>query len=117
MASMIEAVLVELSKHDVEKVEEVDMVLGELTFLGREQLEFAYSILIKNTVLEGSQLVISTEKIQVRCPSCGYDGGVDYLDGTDHYAVPDLSCPRCAGRVDIVKGKSCSITSLKVVER
>jgi hydrogenase nickel incorporation protein HypA/HybF len=118
MASIIEAVLAELQKYDVERVEEVDMVVGELTFLGPEQLEFAYSILIKNTILEGSDLVISTEKVQVRCAACGYEGGVEYIDGgSDHYVIPDLSCPKCGGRVEIIKGKSCSVNSLKVVER
>jgi hydrogenase nickel incorporation protein HypA/HybF len=118
MASIIEAVLAELQKHDVEKVEEVDMVVGELTFLGREQLEFAYGILIKDTILEGSELVISTEKVEVRCVACAYVGRVEYIDGrSDHYAIPDLSCHRCGGRVEITKGKSCSVTSLKVVER
>ena len=118
MASIIEAVLAELAKHDVEKVEEVDMVVGELTFLGQEQLEFAYSILTQTNILKGSELVISTEKVKVLCSKCGYEGGVDYIDrGMDHFAIPNLSCPRCGGPVELVKGKSCSVTSLKVVER
>jgi len=118
MASIIEAVLAELDKHDIEKVEEVDMMVGELTFLGPEQLEFAYSILTKNTILEGSVLVISEEKVRIRCPTCGYEGGVEYIDGgNDHYSIPNLSCPHCSGRVEVTKGKSCSVTSLKVVEK
>jgi len=118
MASIIESILAELSKHDVEKVEEVDMVIGELTFLGREQLEFAYEILTRDNILHDSKLVIKEEKITVRCPNCGYSGGVQYLDrGSDHFSVPDLSCPKCGARAEVVKGKSCSVTSLKVVER
>lgn len=117
MASIVEAVLSELQKHDVEKVEDVDMVVGELTFLGHEQLEFAYGVLTKDTLLEGSKLVISEEKLEVRCASCGYTGGVQYLDGGRDHLVPDLSCPACGGRVEVVKGKSCSVTSLKVVLR
>lgn len=118
MASIVEAVLEELKKHDVEKVEEVSLVIGEITFLGREQLEFAYEIVTRGTPLEGSKLAISEEKVEVRCPSCGYQGGVDYVNGggQDHM-IPNLSCPKCAGRVEVTKGKSCAVTSLKVVER
>ena len=44
MSSIIEQVLNELDKHEVERVEEVELVVGELTFLGHEQLLFAYEI-------------------------------------------------------------------------
>jgi len=118
MASIVEAVLEELKRHDVEKVEEVHMVIGEITFLGRDQLEFAYEIVTRDTILEGSKLVIDEEKVQVFCHSCGYAGGVDYLSGVgqDHI-IPNLSCPRCGAGVEVTKGKGCAVTSLKVVER
>ena len=118
MASIVEAVLEELKRHDVERVEEVNLVLGELTFLGREQLEFAFEIVTRGTLLEGSRLVIQDEKVAVRCPECGYDGPVDYVQGggQDHL-IPNLSCPKCSGAVLVTKGKSCAVTSLKVVER
>jgi hydrogenase nickel incorporation protein HypA/HybF len=118
MGSIIEAVLEELSKHDVEKVEEVDLVVGELTFLGREQLEFAFEILTRDTILQGSKLAIEEEKVEARCPVCGYQGAVQYLDtGMDHYSIPNLSCPKCGKSVEVVKGRSCGVTSVKVVER
>jgi len=117
MASIVEAVLEELKKHDVEKVEEVHMVIGELTFLGKEQLEFAYEIVTRGTILEGSKLVMADEKVQVLCRSCGYSGGVEYVSGggQDH-VIPNLSCPKCSSMVEVTKGKSCAVTSLKVVQ-
>lgn len=118
MASIVEAVLEELKRHDVEKVEEVNLVIGELTFLGRDQLEFAFEVVTRGTLLEGSKLVIGDEKVEVRCLSCAYQGGVEYVSGggQDHL-VPNLSCPKCGGRVEVTKGKSCAVTSLKVVTR
>ena len=118
MASIVDAVLEELKRHDVESVEEVHMVVGEITFLGRDQLEFAYEVVTRGTILEGSRLVISEEKVEVRCRSCGYVGGVDYVSGggRDH-SIPNLACPRCGGGVEVTKGKGCAVSSLKVVER
>lgn len=118
MASIIESILAELEKHDVEKVEEVDLVIGELTFLGEEQLRFAFEILTKDTILANSKLNIAHEKIEVSCASCGYDGGVGYVEElADHMVVPNLSCPKCGSCVEVTKGRGCGVTSLKVVER
>lgn len=38
MSSIIEAVLKELNKYDIESVEEVYLTVGEMTYLGSEQL-------------------------------------------------------------------------------
>lgn len=117
MASIVEAVLEELKRHDVESVEEVDLVIGEITFLGREQMEFAYEVVTRGTILEGSRLVMHEEKVEVECPSCGYAGPVPYVGGSPDHMIPDLSCPRCSGAVRVTKGKGCRVTSLRVVER
>jgi hydrogenase nickel incorporation protein HypA/HybF len=118
MSSILEQVLKELDKHEVEKVEEVELVVGELTFLGHEQLAFAYEIMSRDTPLEGAELKIMTESIEVECPSCGYSGVTDYLEGEGyHISVPVLQCPKCSGNVIIVKGKKCGVTSIKVVEK
>jgi hydrogenase nickel incorporation protein HypA/HybF len=118
MASIIECVLAELEKHNVEKVEEIDLSIGELTFLGEEQMRFAFEVLTRDSILAGSKLNICYERIEVLCHSCGYAGGVEYIDElADHMVVPDLSCPKCGSHVEVIKGKGCGVTSLKVVER
>ena len=65
ISSIIDSVLVELGKHQVEKVEEVYLTLGSLTFLGEDQLEFAYDVLSKGTKLDGSKLVIEKEDVEI----------------------------------------------------
>ena len=118
MSSILEQVLKELEKHEVERVEEVELVVGELTFLGHDQLLFAYEIMSRDTMLEGAELKLVTEDIEVECPSCGYSGRIDYLDRDDyHMSVPVLQCPRCNSKVTVVKGKRCGVTSIKVVEK
>jgi len=118
MAGIVEAVLRQLQKHDVERVEEVFLTIGELTNLGADQLSFAYDIITKGTALEGSNLVIEYEDIAVACRSCGYQGGVDYMQNEEyHNSIPVLSCPQCQGTVEVVSGKSCTVRSMRVVEK
>jgi len=117
MSSIIEAVLAELDGHEVERVEEVTLVVGELTFLGEEQLRFAFDVLSRGTILEGASLRMEKEELSVKCPACGYEGKADYVeDSAFHYSIPVLACPRCGGRVEVLKGKSCGVSSLRVVE-
>ena len=118
MSGIIDAVMAELAKHDVEKVEEVNLVVGELTSLGKDQLSFAYEIMTRETILAGASLVFEDEKTEVSCTACGFQGPAEYyVDESYHNNIPKLSCPKCGGGVKVIKGKSCRISSIKVVER
>ncbi|MCX6650985.1 MAG: hydrogenase maturation nickel metallochaperone HypA [Methanomassiliicoccales archaeon] len=116
MSGIVESVLKELEKHKVLKVEEVSLTLGELTFLGEEQLQFAYEIITRETLLEGSKLVIEPEETELLCLSCGYQGKADKLGEEYHMTMPSLICPKCRGKVKVLKGQSCRVTSMKVVQ-
>jgi hydrogenase nickel incorporation protein HypA/HybF len=117
MSSIIENVQQALTGHKYERVEEVNLVVGELTYLGKDQLEFAFEVLTRGTDLEGSMLVIEDEAVEISCPQCGYSGPAKYIsDESYHTSVPSLTCPTCQAHVKVVKGKSCRISSVKVVE-
>lgn len=117
MASIVDSVLKELEKHQVSKVEEIELILGELTRLGQDQMEFAFEIVTKGTVLEGSALSIIKEPIEIRCPNCSFEGPAGRLDDDEfNHSIPVLSCPECSKPVEVVKGKSCMVKSLKVLE-
>ncbi|MBO4551980.1 MAG: hydrogenase maturation nickel metallochaperone HypA [Candidatus Methanomethylophilaceae archaeon] len=117
VSDIVSAILKELEKYNVEKVEEVILVVGEMTSLGDEQLEFAYEIVTKETKLEGSKLVIEHEKIRVRCNECGYEGEVRMLESDyGEHTIPILSCPKCNGRVKVTAGQTCMVKNLKIVE-
>ena len=116
MTSVIEAALSELEKHDVTDVEELVLLVGDLTSLGEDQLQFAYEIMTRNTVLDGSKLVVEHEEVRIRC-KCGYDGKAETLENDYHeHTVPILACPLCSGPVEITAGQSCMIRSLKITE-
>lgn len=117
MSQLVSALLDELNGRDIERVKEVRIQIGELTFLGKDQLEFAYETLTQETVLEGSSLDVEEIKSRVECRECGYEGGINYSDRTSvHYNVPVISCPECDSKPEVVQGKETKIVGVTAVE-
>ncbi len=117
MTQLVSSLLDELDDKDIKNVSEVDIEIGELTFLGDEQLKFAYETLSKETILEGSELNIRKLSSKINCENCGYEGGVNYSDDPAfHYEVPVISCPECDSKPTIVQGKETKIVSVRVKE-
>ena len=113
---IVQNVLAEAEKRSAKKVTEVDLVVGRLTFLGLEQLRFAFEVLTKDTILEGAKLVIEEQEGVVKCSNCGYEGGFKYEDDPlYHVPVPTLKCPKCGSVVEITAGKECTIKSIKML--
>ena len=116
VANIVDAVLAELKKYDVKQVHTVTLTIGDLTQLGTEQMEFAYEVLTKDTVLEGSRLAIEPEHIVLSCAACGYEGPaktIDFGDSTEHN-IPVLSCPKCGGQVKVVAGNACAVKNIDI---
>jgi hydrogenase nickel incorporation protein HypA/HybF len=108
--------LEEARKHEAKKVKEVSLTIGKLTFLGLEQVRFAYEVLIRDTIMEGSNLIVKESEGVVKCNSCGYEGDFKYENNPQyHVRMPTLRCPKCDGTVKIVGGKECTIESLKLI--
>ncbi len=113
---IVNYVLEEAKKHNAKRVNEVHLIIGKLTFLGIEQVKFAYDLLVKNTIMEGSKLHIEEKDGVVKCSNCGYEGGLKYEDDpVYHVPFPTLNCPKCGGVVKIVGGKECTIKTIKLV--
>ncbi len=109
-------VLAEAEKRKAKKVTVVHLVIGKLTFLGLEQVRFAYDVLTKDTILNGSKLLIKEQEGTVKCIKCGYEGGFKYEDDElYHVPVPTLKCARCGSMVTITGGKECIIKNVKMM--
>lgn len=112
---IVESVLEEARKHDAKKVLAVHLVIGKLTFLGVEQVRFSYDVLVKGTIMEGSELHIEEKDGIVHCALCGYRGSLEYEDDpVYHVPTPTLLCPKCGSKVQIAAGKECTIKSVKL---
>jgi len=114
--ALVKSVLKEADERKAKKVIEVDVDVGQLTFLNPEQVRFWFQILTKDTILEGSRLVIEEREGVVRCSQCGYEGGFKYADDSAfHLRVPTLQCPQCDALVEIVDGKDCIVRRVRML--
>jgi hydrogenase nickel incorporation protein HypA/HybF len=113
---IVNSLLEEAKKHNAKQIQEVHLIIGKLTFLGLEQVKFAYSLLVKNTILEGSKLHIEEKDGVIQCNTCEYVGDLEYEDDPIyHIPTPTLSCPQCGSSVKIVEGKECTIKRIKLI--
>ena len=114
---IVENVLEEVKKHDAKKVEEVHLIIGKMTFLGVDQIRFSYDVLVKDTILKDSKLIIEEQDGVIECSSCGFKGAVPIEDDPAyHVPVPTLKCPKCAQTAKIVQGKECTIKSIRILK-
>ena len=95
VTSLVDAVIAELQKYNVIKVNSVTVVIGDLTNLGEEQMSFAYEIVTQGTILEGSEFIVEHEPIELECWDCGYKGPANVLTDPDFdtHSIPILACP------------------------
>jgi len=115
-SQIVQNVLAEAEERSAKKVTEVQLVIGKLTFLGLEQVRFAYEALTKGTIMEGSNLVIEEQEGIVQCGNCGYQGDFKYEDDPlYHVPLPTLKCPKCSNTVTITAGKECTIRNIKML--
>ena len=117
MQMILETVLNAAKAHGAEKILEINLDIGQLTFLNPEQLRFAFSVLSNGTVAENAKLHIRRVRPRIKCPNCGYQGPIKY-DGPEYHllGVPiPLKCGKCgSAELEIKAGRECSIRGIKV---
>jgi hydrogenase nickel incorporation protein HypA/HybF len=114
-SQIVEAVLSEAQKQHAVKVIEVEVDIGDLTFLGIEQVRFAYEILTDKTIAKNSKLTIRQISGRGKCDSCGYNGPLSYLnDKQFHMIVPTFNCPRCGKPLSISAGRECIVRRIRI---
>ncbi len=114
MSGIVNAVKEEGRRYGADAITKVVLEIGELTFLGEEQLRFAFDVLTRDTEMEGAELVIEKVEPKVRC-ICGYEGAVEYDEKEEfHIQFPILRCPVCGSDVEITSGRECLIKNIEI---
>ena len=64
---IVDSVLKEAKQRNAKKVLEVELAIGALTFLNPNQVKFWFDMLTRDTVMEGSKLIINENQGAVHC--------------------------------------------------
>ena len=113
MSQIVDLILFEAKKRNAEKVQHVNFDVGEYTFLGEEQLKFAFQILTKDTIAEDAVLDIFTKPGSIEC-DCGYSGAPQRPEDI-HSLAPILICPKCGKIARVKEGLGCTVRDIALV--
>jgi len=104
--SMLDLVLEEAKKVGAERVGKVNLVIGEMSGIVGECVEFYFEFLNQDTIAHGASLSFKKTPTQARCRRCGE------LFTPKEF---DWSCPNCRdSQVEIVAGNELYVESIEV---
>ena len=104
--SMLQIVLEQAEKAGADRIERINLNIGELSGFVEESVRFYFDFLAKNTAAEGASLSFNSVPAQVRCRNCN----IVFQPGELNW-----SCPNCAQTsVEIIAGKELLVESIEV---
>ena len=104
--SMFELILEQAKKTEAKKVGKINLVIGEMTGVVDECIQFYFNFLSKGTIAEGATLSVRMVPATARCRSC---------DKTFELKEFDWTCPYCGnGGMEIIAGKELFVESIEV---
>ena len=104
--SMFDLVLEQANKAKAKKVEKINMVIGEMTGIVGDSVQFYFDFLSKGTIAEEAALSFSMVPPKVRCRNCSKTFKLKEFEWT---------CPYCHGEsLEIIAGQELYVESIEV---
>ncbi|MBN2075087.1 MAG: hydrogenase maturation nickel metallochaperone HypA [Dehalococcoidales bacterium] len=104
--SLLALVLEHAEKAESEKVVGVNLVVGELSGVVDEAVEFYWDFLTRETIAKDSRIIFKHIPAKLQCRKCG-----EVFLTSEH----GYFCPKCGDQqVDIIAGRELFIESLEV---
>jgi len=88
------------------KVTKINLIIGELSGIVNECVEFYFDLISKDTIAAQASLSFHQPPIQLRCRSCAAVFSPNNLD---------WACPNChEAKIEIISGRECYVDSIEV---
>lgn len=98
MESVLEMVRENASQNNIDKINKLKLVIGQLTMVMPDSLQFAFEVLSQEDLFRGSTLEIETKETIIHCKDCAKESAQDF-----GYC---FLCPGCGSdQVDIIQGR------------
>lgn len=104
--SVIELIESEAARHAARRIRKVRLVVGEMSAVVPEALQFCFEVASEGTVAEGAGLEIEKRPLKARCKSCGRE-----------FAVQDYTfiCPSCGGyHTETISGNELYVDCIEI---
>ena len=116
--SVVKIVLEEAGKQNAQRVESVEIEVGELSFIGVDQVRFWVESSFEGTVAEKAKLIFDTVKARIVCHQCEFEGDLTVEeDPAFHLRLPKFSCPKCqSSKIEITQGRDAFIRRIQIIK-
>ncbi len=112
---ILERALAAADEHGADRIDEMTLEIGRVTHVNLDQLVFCLEAIVEDT--PAAEATIRTETIEpVATCDCGFRDTPDELGLATGFA-PDIRCPNCGSRAELVEGRECRLSSIEVPER
>ncbi len=104
--SILQIVLHHAEQAGAVRVQRVNLVIGQLSSIVDESVQFYWDIVSEGTPARGAELHFTRVAARLRCDDCGHDFPLN---------AEDYTCPQCGGqRVRVIGGDEFYIESIDV---
>ena len=91
------------------RVEKINLKIGKLAAVVPDSLRFCFNVAIKDTPIEGAELVIQELPVMARCKDCATEWTIN---------SPAFTCENCnSGSLEILSGRELDIESIEIAQK
>lgn len=110
MEKILQVVLERGRDNKVKKILAIHLKIGKLSDLEEKWMQRYFDYLSRDTLAEGSRLVIETVPVRVRCQECEQEFSLQLEEDDQKF------CPRCKSQAfSLVSGRGYSIESIEAI--
>ncbi|MEW6092920.1 MAG: hydrogenase maturation nickel metallochaperone HypA [Chloroflexota bacterium] len=103
--SILEIALRHAQESNAKRITDLYLVIGQLSSIVDDSVQFYWDIISKDTPAEGAQLHFQRIPARLACLECGHE----------YSPEGDLSCPAChSARVKVIAGKEFRLDAMDV---